>query len=253
MESNIQNCAACPGIGNFLPIRWQCLLHQAPVLFSPGMVVALELEDPADDWEDSSQHEEQKEADAPVYIFAKIMERLQQNIAPAGLSSLCDRVNPLTARYRVDLGKDGDMIVIGAALYSFDPCIAKVLPQSLDEKIFGDLKIQQQSTTASQNFKFATVEDVIGEIKTSLKEAEVEVNPDDQCSIMQRLAKRLYLHWHPDKNEKDGQNADIYSKVCKFCAVVLLSLDCVTNSSYDLHTLLVRYASCNSPVLFYKS
>jgi hypothetical protein len=218
MESSSRVCAVCPSIGSFFPIRWHCLLHQKPRLFSPGMVVALELEDPADDWGSNNQFEERTDADAPVYIFVKIIERLQLCISTDSQKSQSSEENPLITRYRVDLGKDGDMVVLGAVLYSFESCLLMLLPQHADEHIHEGLKIQQLQLQSSSPVDFESVSyEVIAEtIKKSIFEAAAEANPDDQHSIVKCLTKRMYLHWHPDKNDEAGKSLDVCSRVCSF-------------------------------------
>lgn len=231
MESSLQTSAVCLSIGSFLPIRWHCLLHQKPLLFSPGMVVALELEDPADEWETNNQLKEQKDADAPVYIYVRIVERLQLHISTDDHSSQGSEENPLTARYRVDLGKDGYTVVLGAVLYSFNPCLSMLLPQHADTQIHEGLKVQPLPSCSSVIFDVESVsyETIVGEIKKAIFEAEAEANTDDQNPIARHLAKRVYLHWHPDKNNKDGENLEICCQVCSVRAQIFHEIRIVSS------------------------
>jgi len=198
--SQTMDAVLTSAVGRFLPIRWQCLLCQEPLLFCPQMFCALELEDPAVTCEISSRDEE-KDSDAPVYIFVRVIQQLSIAADDQELSA-----NPSTAKYLVQVGEDAEQTVTGVYLYAIDPIIEHLLPR--ESYIHLVIMPTAVSTPRTAEEKDNQVEAIV----ENIWKASQDLTKEEQRSVV----KRYYLHWHLMKNEKDERGIPFFSQVFNF-------------------------------------
>lgn len=191
-----------PVIGSFLPIGWQCLLRQEPVILEKDALVALELEDPAFESVNSNQDGED-DADAPVYILVKV---LQKNLSDDGSVSQ-GVIDLLTAKYRVNLGEEeGDIDVSGAFLYALDTKFKDLISGPLCELI------------TDESYSPNTIEESFEQLQEAIDEESNLLTAKERLCLL----KRFYL----PKNKK-ASSMNFFDSQCKKHLLVMEWVLCV--------------------------
>ena len=168
-------------LGSFLPIRLQCFLRHEMTFIDNGTLVACELEDPAEcNVDDCSQPEEREDLDAPVYILAKIAQRIE---SPDSLDSAQSQ-DPATAEYSINLGEEGEMSATGAVLYMLD---GRILPLMVGPLC--DLVLKENSTSLANHLVLHPNE-VFEKLQMTISGNNTSVHSETQ-----HVVKRLYLMW----------------------------------------------------------
>ena len=161
-----------PTPGTFIHTEDHHLLKDAFEDFEPGEYVGYELGDPSLESED----------DVPTYIYATIIEEELEG---------AQAVSFWKKRYRINIGNDQEPIVVDAVdLYKFRR--VKGAP-SMELVVYdGDEAASASSTSRSQP---KNLEEAMDEITELLEEAwKLPKQKRD------KIIKRVYLTWHPDKN-----------------------------------------------------
>ncbi|XP_041369841.1 sacsin-like [Gigantopelta aegis] len=188
-----------PSPGSLIPEEFHCMLDNNFDLLSVGEYVGLEVYDPV--IEDRKGEPEKTstttESSNPVFIYAVVKEILEDN------------VYPMMVKYRVEVGEGRQEDILGAKLYKF------IRDQSSVEVEL----VPSTSSATSEGVPTLDLETILKEIRQTLKEAWHSLEEPDR----KRVIKRLYLRWHPDKN--DPSMKDICTKVCQYIQLYMKKLN----------------------------
>ncbi|XP_048257393.1 sacsin-like [Haliotis rufescens] len=177
---------AFPPPGTLIPEDMHWLLDNSFHVFDEGEYVGLEVYDPLVDTD--SQDEEDANAN-PVYIYA-IVKKV-----------VCKEDMLFRQKYVVNVGDDREEEILGLKLYKFwrektNKCRSLVTTET------------STSQDELQNTEQSDLESVLKEIRQILTDTWRNCSDQER----NRVKKRLYLKWHPDKNP--GRE-DFCTKVCQ--------------------------------------
>ena len=178
-----------PALGSYVSQEYGHLLILGNFIFYPGQLVALEIDDPFD----------KGELGEPVFILVEILERHD-----AGNPEI---PTPMT-KYKIGVSYVEERIVAAMSLYAF----IRYNAHTCNDQRQATYNRQEGATsiphpTPSEPPKAKTLIEAVEEIKKILKEAR-KGTPEE----WNKIRRRLYLIWHPDKNP--GQ-VDLCTEVCK--------------------------------------
>ena len=156
-----------PPPGTFILIEDHHLLNDAFEEFEPGEYVGYELDDPS----------LQRQEGNATYIYAVIIDIMANG-----------ECNPLTKRYRINIGDNQEIEVDAADLYKF---------HRLDAAPSSAIVLSDQRRESPRN---RSRQEVFDEISDLLEDAWKL--PEER---RRKIIKRLYLRWHPDKNLGDEE------------------------------------------------
>ncbi|ESO89577.1 hypothetical protein LOTGIDRAFT_164873 [Lottia gigantea] len=161
-----------PEAGTFIPEDKHWLLDNSYSSFYVGDYVGYELYDPAvnDETEDNV-------TDTPVYIYAVIVDILQED------------TEAQFARYKIDIGDEENIDVDSTKIYKFH----RNLTSSSREIVLSE--DSQQGRIPSESTVPTDKKSILKEIRQLLTKAWKLSEADRK-----RVIKRLLLKWHPDKN-----------------------------------------------------
>ena len=168
-----------PSPGDFVSLELHHLLRNQFDTFKEGEFVAYEVEDP-------SIYGETGQA---TYILAEVLKKIADD-------------GRFESVYTIIISRDGlERTVRATELYKFTH------PERVVQRA---VAVYDGPTTDSspQSFTSASQEEVLQEISDTLKEAW---NLDEEQR--KRIIKRLYLCWHPDKNNSEKE--DFCNAACK--------------------------------------
>ncbi|XP_078000240.1 sacsin-like [Glandiceps talaboti] len=164
------------GPGKVVPADIECLLDDNPInTFRNGEIVALRKEIHEAFGTDEAQSHE--------YIFAEIKDIIDPGDQADGSLGL-------GRQYRVDVGGNEYIVVSGNDLYKF---IRPEEPKPKELVVYSGPV--DDSTPQTQPTANVSLEEAKDEIKQALKEA-FQLSKDERDKVIRRLYKR----WHPDKN-----------------------------------------------------
>ena len=150
--------------GAFVPTALHCLLKNDLTDFKVGDYVAYEVEDPAIDNKDGD----------PVYIYAIVMEKITQSS------------NGSTEFYKIRIGAKESKIAHKSELYHFYR-----LPVADVMRLLPSTEKTDQEESPSQSLD-AVKEEIRKLLQGAFGQGE---------EYAKKVIKRLWLKWHPDKNE----------------------------------------------------
>ena len=158
---------AYPDPGTFIPIENHHLLNDAFEVCEPDDCVGYELSDPNLQMEDG----------CATYIYAVIVEELTDESAPV-----------FTKRYKINIGHDEEPKDVDAVdVYKFHSlqaiCSSAILTEE-ERQLPRDAKVREKFSEISK------------QLKKAWEDPEVS---------RQKICKRLYMQWHPDKNLGDEE------------------------------------------------
>ena len=168
-----------PPPGTFIPVHLHCYLDNSFESFYNGEHVGFEVYDPQVD-------ELETEENVPVYIYAIVIEEVEQE----------GEVPLLAKRYRIDLGPErGETEASVTQLYKFVRKPNQGTPRAV--VIYeGRTAPEGATSAAAETSAPLDFKAVMKEIRKILTEAWQNLD-ERGCN---RVVKRLYLKWHPDKN-----------------------------------------------------
>ncbi|XP_067666364.1 sacsin-like isoform X2 [Haliotis asinina] len=182
-----------PPPGTIIPEKFHFMLDNSFSYFKEGEYAGYEVYDPLIDDEVDDITEGMQAGDVfIVYVIIKKVVKLGET--------------PLQARYIIE-GKDG---------FTKEVCATQL------HKFFRDTEDGMiERSTASPDCPLnvpQALEDVLREIRNILKEAWAMFGERDR----NRVKKRLYFKWHPDKNP---DRSDFCNEVCKYIGIYIERLE----------------------------
>ncbi|XP_046560683.1 sacsin-like [Haliotis rubra] len=192
--SSSQMCRTVfPPPGTIIPEKFHFMLDNSFSYFKEGEYAGYEVYDPLIDDEGDDLTGEMEAGDVfIVYVIIKKVVTLGET--------------PLQARYIIE-GKDGaEKEVCATQLYKF-----------FRDTEDGMIEISIVSPDSPLEVPLA-LEDVLREIRNTLKEAWAMLGERDR----NRVKKRLYFKWHPDKNP---DRSDFCNEVCKYIGIYIERLE----------------------------
>ncbi|XP_041369657.1 sacsin-like [Gigantopelta aegis] len=132
------------------------------------------------------------ESSDAVYIYAIVRDIIEQNVCP------------MMSKYCVEVGEGRTEELNATKLYKF--CRHKTTSS-------------QELVLSSASPSSPDLNDVLKEIRQTLKNAWLHLDELDR----QRVVKRLYLKWHPDKNDPDQQQ--LCTSVCQYIQFYVAKLN----------------------------
>ncbi|KAL3881101.1 hypothetical protein ACJMK2_027563 [Sinanodonta woodiana] len=147
-----------PQLGAYVPEKYHAMLDNSFIMFDIGEIVAFEIED---QWEN----------DSPVFVFAKVLKKVDSSMASSEID----------VKYDIDLGSE-TRTVMATILYRF-----------IRRKVDGLSVVLRTSPSKAESSN--ELKEIKGIIRKTLKEAWTKDEKEKR-----QIIKRLYLKWHPDKN-----------------------------------------------------
>jgi sacsin len=201
-EDGIQSCdfnyteetsSVFPPPGTFIPVDLHCYLDNTVSTFYDGEHVGYEVYDPQID--ENNSVDDNSDDNTPVYIYAIVLREVKED---------GEEIPFLEKKYIVDLGPDrGEAQIPVTKLYKFvrgssRPHATTSSAESTKSAVVPYQGRTGPSTSAagSERPEFLDFKKVMKEIKEMLTQAWRSLDEKGR----NRVVKRLYLKWHPDKN-----------------------------------------------------
>ncbi|XP_041377343.1 sacsin-like [Gigantopelta aegis] len=198
LGSDFHICESDKGIfpppGTLIPEDFHWMLNNNFESLNVDEYVGLEVYDPmVNEILNSTSSMESSDA---VYIYAIVRKITEQNDSP------------MMSKYCVEVGKGRVEELNATKLYKF--CRHKT--SSRRELVLSSAPTGSPPSSPDLN-------DVLKEIRQTLKDAWLRFDEHDR----QRVVKRLYLKWHPDKNDQDREQ--LCTRVCQYIQFYVTKLN----------------------------